>query len=355
MNNRYAIIMAGGIGSRFWPLSRKDKPKQFLDILGQGESLIQQTFRRIKSVCNQENIIIVTNFEYKNLVIDQLGVRPERVLVEPFRRNTAPCIAYGTYTIMNENPEAAVIVTPADHIILNEEEFSETINIGFRFAFENEALITLGIIPDKPETGYGYIQAKRSSVTFHETGKFMKVKSFIEKPDIDLAKKLMDSGDFYWNSGIFIWSVESIVKALDKFLPDISHSFSEGKSFLGTDKEHEFINKVYCSIRNISIDFGVLEKADNIYVLSTDMGWSDLGTWSSLYSHITHDVNSNAIVLGKAHTYDSNRNLISIKPGKTAILEGLNDFIIVDTDNALLVIRKEKEQSIKMYLEDIKN
>ncbi|MGB8492265.1 MAG: mannose-1-phosphate guanylyltransferase [Bacteroidales bacterium] len=356
MNNRYAIIMAGGIGSRFWPLSRSDKPKQFLDILGNGETLIQQTFRRIKAVCQEDHIIIVTNTEHKNIVIDQLGVRPERVLAEPNRRNTAPCIAYGTSLILNEDPDAVIVVTPADHLILKEEEFRKIINEGFDFAQQNEVLITLGIKPDKPETGYGYIQADETTpVTVNTTGKLMKVIKFTEKPDTDLAKKFIDSGDFYWNSGIFIWSAKAIMKALDRFLPDISSVFSEGKSLLGTTREDEFISGIYNSIRSVSIDFGVLEKADNVYVLSANMGWSDLGTWSSLYSHTTNDKNANAIVLGKAYSYDSKGNIISIKPGKVAILQGLNEYIIVDTDDALLIIRKDEEQKIKEYLEDIKN
>jgi mannose-1-phosphate guanylyltransferase len=348
------MIMAGGIGSRFWPVSRSNKPKQFLDIIGSGETLIQQTFRRVKSVCPEENIIVITNADHKDLVINQLGITPERVLSEPLRRNTAPCIAYGTYLIMKENPDAVIVVTPADHLIEKEEEFRKTINAGYDFARSNDALITLGIKPNRTETGYGYIQAdKKNHVKRFD--KLHKVKAFTEKPDLNQAKTFVKSGDFYWNSGIFIWSAKSIVKAMEKFLPDICSAFSEGKSMLGTTNEDNFIIKTYNTIKSISIDYGVLEKADNVYVICTEMGWSDLGTWSSLYVHTPFDNNGNAIVSGKAFSHDSKGNVISITPGKVALLQGLNDYIVVDTEDALLIIRKEEEQKIKWYLEEIKN
>jgi mannose-1-phosphate guanylyltransferase len=346
--------MAGGIGSRFWPLSCIRKPKQFLDILGNGETLIQQTFRRFKSVCPEENIFVVTNAAHKDLVTGQLEIRPERVLSEPLRRNTAPCIAYGTFIIMEENPNAVIAVTPADHLIENQEEFRTIINTGFDFAQTNDALITLGIKPDKPETGYGYIQADKRN---HVKGYYnlLKVKAFTEKPEINVAKTFVESGDFYWNSGIFLWSANSILRALGKFLPDIYSAFSVGKSILGTTHEDSFINQTYSVIRSISIDYGVMEKADNVYVLCSEMGWSDLGTWRSLYAHTPFDDKENAISRGKAFTYNCKGNMISITPGKVAILQGLNDYIVVDTDDALLIIRKEEEQKIKWYLEEIKN
>ena len=354
MNNRYAIIMAGGVGSRFWPLSRSKKPKQFLDILGNNETLLQQTFRRIKTVCNEENIFVVTNADHKNLVIKQLGIKLKRVLTEPLRRNTAPCIAFGTFAILKENPEALIIVTPADHIIENEEEFRKTVNTGFEFASTNDSLITLGIKPNKPETGYGYIQVdKTNSVKGYD--KLLKVKAFIEKPDLNLAKEFVKSGDYYWNSGIFIWSAKSIVTAMQKYLPDICSAFSKAKALFGTTSLNSYIKKTYSVIRSISIDYGVLEQAGNVYVLCASMGWSDLGTWSSLSVHTTLDENENAIVRGKAFSYDSTGNVISITPGKTALLQGLKDYIVVDTEYALLIIRKEEEQKIKLYLEDIKN
>ena len=346
--------MAGGIGSRFWPLSLSKKPKQFLDILGTGETLLQQTFRRFKFVCPEENILVVTNADHKDLVIEQLGIKPDRVLSEPLRKNTAPCIAYGTFIIRNENPDAVISVTPADHIITNEDEFRKTINLGFDYAQENDVLITLGIKPDKPETGYGYIQSSKNDST-KGFNKLLKVKAFTEKPDLETAKSFLKSGNFYWNSGIFIWSSKSITKALETFLPDIFIAFSKGESIPGTINDIDFINRTYIKIRSISIDYGVLEKAGNVYVLGADMGWSDLGTWCSLYDHTHADLNENAIVRGKAFTHESNGNIISITPGKVALLQGLNDFIVVDTDEALLIIRKEEEQKIKQYLEEIKN
>jgi mannose-1-phosphate guanylyltransferase len=354
MNNRYVIIMAGGVGSRFWPLSRTKKPKQFLDILGTGETLIQQTFRRFKAVCPEENILVVTNSDHRDLVMEQLGIKPERILSEPLRRNTAPCIAYGTFIIRDENPDAVIAVTPADHIITNEDEFRKVINAGFKFAEGNDVLITLGIKPDKPETGYGYIQ-KDPEKSVDGIANLNKVKAFTEKPDLETAKSFLKSDDYYWNSGIFIWSSKSIIWALEAFLPDISAAFNGTGSAPGNISDIDFINKTYSAIRSISIDYGVLEKAGNVYVLGADMGWSDLGTWGSLCDHSPSDFNGNSTVRGKAFVHESNGNLISITPGKVVLIEGLKDFIVVDTEDALLIIRKEEEQKIKQYLEEIKD
>ncbi len=354
MKNRYVIIMAGGVGSRFWPLSRSKKPKQFLDILGTGETLIQQTFRRFKAVCPEENILVVTNFDHRDLVMEQLGIKPERILSEPLRKNTAPCIAYGTFIIKNENPDAVIAVTPADHIITNEDEFRKVINAGFKFAGENDVLITLGIKPDKPETGYGYIQ-KDTERSVDGISNMSKVKAFTEKPDLETAKSFLKSGDYYWNSGIFIWSSESIMRALEAFLPDICLAFSGKGTVTGNINDTDFINKLYSTIRSISIDYGVLEKAVNVYVLGADMGWSDLGTWGSLCDHTASDLNGNSTVRGKAFVRESNGNLISITPGKVVLIEGLKDYIVVDTEDALLIIRKEEEQKIKQYLEEMKS
>ncbi len=353
MDNRYVIIMAGGVGSRFWPLSRKEKPKQFLDILGTGETLIQQTYRRFKATCPEENIFVVTSAEHKDLAVEQLGIDPSHVLGEPFRRNTAPCLAYGTFRILRENPDAVIAVTPSDHLIVKEEKFCEEIQKAFKFATGNDALITLGIKPDRPETGYGYIQADQKKAV-QEYENLLKVKTFTEKPDIDLAKVFLESGDFYWNSGIFIWNIRTILSAFEKYLPDTFSAFEEGKDYFGTEQEKNFIGKTYTECRSISIDYGIMEKADNVYVMCTDIGWSDLGTWSSLYEHTPVDNKGNAVVTGNVFSYENKGNIINISEGKVAVLQGLKDYIIVDSDDVLLVVKKEEEQNIKQYLEDVR-
>jgi mannose-1-phosphate guanylyltransferase len=353
MDNRYVIIMAGGVGSRFWPLSRREKPKQFLDILGTGETLLQQTFRRFKATCTEKNIFVVTSAEHKEIVIEQLGIDPSRVLGEPFRRNTAPCLAYGTFRILKENPDAVIAVTPADHLIIKEDKFCEVLNRCFEFAERNDGLITLGIKPDRPETGYGYIQAdQKKPVNGYEN--LLRVKTFTEKPDIDLAKVFLESGDFFWNSGIFIWNIRSILAAFEKHLPDTHAIFNEGRNIFGTLQEQSFIGTVYTECRSISIDYGIMEKADNVYVMCTDIGWSDLGTWSSLYEHSEIDKRGNAHVRGDVFAYNTKGNIYNIAPGKVAVLQGLKDYIIVDSDDVLLIVKKEEEQNIKQYLEDVK-
>lgn len=353
MDNRYVIIMAGGIGSRFWPLSRNKMPKQFLDIIGTGETLIQQTFRRFKSVCPENNIYVVTSQDHKELVVKQLGIDPSNVLAEPFRRNTAPCLAYGTFRILNENPDAVIAVTPADHLIVKEDKFGQVMKECMDFASENDALLTLGIKPNRPETGYGYIQADRKKpVKGYDN--LLKVKTFTEKPNLDLAKVFIQSGDFYWNSGIFVWKTTSILAAFEKYLPDMFSAFDEGKKLLGTKQEKNFIRSTYTECRSISIDYGIMEKADNVYVRFTDIGWSDLGTWSSLYEHSEADKKGNAILSGNVFSYDNKGNIINIKSGKIAVIEGLKDYIVVDSDDVLLIVRKEEEQNIKNYLEDVK-
>jgi len=346
-------MMAGGVGSRFWPLSRLVKPKQFLDILGKGETLIQETFRRFKETCPEKNIFVVTNSDHKDLVIEQLGIDPSRVLCEPFRRNTAPCLAYGTFRILQENPDAVIVVTPADHHIVKEDKFREVVRTCFDFAEGNDALITLGIKPDRPETGYGYIQAdERKPIKGSEN--LLKVKTFTEKPNTDLAKVFMESGDFYWNSGIFIWNIKSILSAFEKHLPDIYNAFDEAKKYFGTEQEKRFIRKTYTECKSISIDYGIMEKADNVYVMCTDIGWSDLGTWSSLCEHSIVDKKGNSLVRGDVFSYDNEGNIINISDGKVAVLQGLKDYIIVDSDDVLLIVKKEEEQNIKHYLDDVK-
>ncbi len=353
MDNRYVIIMAGGVGSRFWPLSRREKPKQFLDILGVGETLIQQTFRRFKSVCPPENIFVVTSDEHKEMVMEQLGIPASNVLAEPFRRNTAPCLAYGTFRILKENPDAVIAVTPADHLILKEEKFMEIIQESLDFVGDQNALLTLGIKPDRPETGYGYIQADRKK-TVKGYDNLLKVKTFTEKPDIDLARVFIQSGDFYWNSGIFIWNIKAILEAFEKYLPDMFSAFDEGRKLFGTRQEKSFISQTYTECRSISIDYGIMEKAENVYVMCTNIGWSDLGTWSSLYEHSALDKKGNSIVSGNVFSYDNRGNIFNITPEKVAVIQGLKDYIVVDSDDVLLIVKKEEEQNIKNYLEDVK-
>jgi mannose-1-phosphate guanylyltransferase len=354
MDNRYVIIMAGGVGSRFWPLSRREKPKQFLDILGRGETLLQQTYRRFSSICNKQNIFVVTSADHKEIVTEQLDINPDNVLGEPFRRNTAPCLAYGTFRILGENPDAVIAVTPADHFIIKEEKFCEVVKQGLDFTKTNNALLTLGIKPDRPETGYGYIQADRKKPVDGIEG-LMKVKTFTEKPDLELAKVFIQSGDFYWNSGIFIWNIQSIMKAFEKHLPDMFSAFEEGKEFYGTSSESKFISKTYAECRSISIDYGIMEKADNVYVMCTDIGWSDLGTWSSLQENSKVDKKGNSKVTGEVFNYDCKRSIFNISSDKIAVVQGLEDYIVVDSSDVLLIVKKEEEQNIKNYLEDVIN
>ncbi len=353
MDNRYVIIMAGGVGSRFWPLSRRKKPKQFLDILGTGETLIQQTFRRFKSICPAENIFIVTSEEHKNLVTEQLEIPSSNVLAEPFRRNTAPCLAYGTFRILKENPEAVIVVTPADHLILKEDKFCEVIQESLDFVKDQNVLLTLGIKPSRPETGYGYIQADRKKPV-RGYDNLLKVKTFTEKPDINLARVFIQSGDFYWNSGIFIWNIQSILAAFEKYLPDMFSAFDEGRKLFGTRLEKSFITRTYTECRSISIDYGIMEKADNVYVMCTNIGWSDLGTWSSLYEHSVLDKKGNSIINGNIFSYDNRGNIFNISSGKVAVIQGLKDYVVVESDDVLLIVKKEEEQNIKNYLEDVK-
>mgnify|MGYP001163299560 FL=1 len=350
--NRYLLIMAGGVGSRFWPLSRKDKAKQFLDILGTGETLIQMTYRRFSKICPAENIYVVTNEESSETVVSQLGISVDHVLAEPLRRNTAPCIAYGIFRIMAEDPDAVIAVTPADHLIQKEDEFRKVMDEAFRFAAGDDVLLTLGIRPDRPETGYGYIQANLDQPV-EGYASLHKVKAFTEKPELAMAKLFLESGDFYWNSGIFIWKASAILEAFDRHLPDIYHSFYEGRELFNTSSEKKFIKRAYAQCSSISVDYGIMEKADNVYVICTDLGWSDLGTWGSLYLHTEHDRNDNAILNSKALTYNSEGNIISLPQGKIAVVQGLDDYIIIDSGDVLLIVSREQEQNLRRYLEDV--
>lgn len=353
MTNNYCVIMAGGIGSRFWPMSRNNHPKQFLDILGTGKTLIQQTFERFVKICPPENIYIVTSEAYVDLVKKQLPhLNEEQILAEPNRKNTAPCVAYASYKIRNKNPEANIIVAPSDHIITDETSFINTALKGLVFASEKDCLITLGIKPHRPDTGYGYIQFIPGAAS--ETGQCLKVKTFTEKPDHDLAVQFIKSGEFLWNAGIFIWNVNSIIKAIEMYLPDLSQLFEEASASFDTDDEKQAIQNAYSLCTNISIDFGVMEKAKNVFVINSDFGWSDLGTYGSLYEHIRHDLNQNAVVGKHVMLYDSKNCIVNMPKNKLVVLQGLNDYIVVESDNVLLICKKSDEQQIRQFVNDAK-
>ncbi|MDD4646192.1 MAG: mannose-1-phosphate guanylyltransferase [Bacteroidales bacterium] len=354
-NNRFCIIMAGGIGSRFWPYSRTKKPKQFLDILGTGQTLLQRAIERYRKICPIENIFIVSNEEYGSLILEQIpDIKPDQVLLEPLRRNTAPCIAYANQRIAMINPDAVVIVAPSDHLIADEEEFSRVVREGIDFVKSRDALLTLGIMPSRPETGYGYIQVSGQH-NINDIKGLGHVKTFTEKPNLDLAKIFVESGDFFWNSGIFIWTLDSITRAFEKYLPDIQSLFSDGAELYGTAEEAPFISHVYEACNKISIDYGIMEKADNVFVLCSDFGWSDLGTWGSLYDHLPHDESENGLGSGQAITFGSNRNVIHTSKNKLTVVQGLDDYIIVDTDDVLMICRKQDEQQIRQIVDEVKS
>lgn len=354
-NKNYCVIMAGGVGSRFWPLSRTSYPKQFIDILGVGKSLLQQTFDRFNKLIPAENIFIVSNADYSNLIREQIPDIPvENILLEPFRRNTAPCIAYAAYRILKKDPEARMVVAPSDHLILKEDVFLDVVNQSLGFVSVHETLLTIGIQPSRPETGYGYIQADNNSILKNEGVVFNKVKTFTEKPDVKLAKVFLESGEFFWNSGIFFWSVKSILNSFRKFLPEINDAFSGGIDFYGTEKEDDFIQATYSSCRNISIDYGVMEKADNVYVFTADFGWSDLGTWGSLYEHKDKDQKGNAVIGENVFRFDTSNSIINSTNQRVVVVQGMQDFIIVDSEDVLLICKKDQEQRIKSFVQDVK-
>ena len=353
--NNYCVIMAGGVGSRFWPLSRTEKPKQFLDVLGLGKTLIQLTFERFQSIIPKENILIVTNEEYKDLVNEQLpGLKQEQILYEPLRRNTAPCIAYANFKIKTSNPDARIVVAPSDHLIMKEKEFLDVIQKGLDFVSNNNALLTLGIRPSRPETGYGYIQVNGAGEPIIVNQSLRKVKTFTEKPDYDLAKVFYESGDFYWNSGIFIWSLNAVMDAFDNLLPEVNNIFVEGIGKYNTPDEAGFINQVYTNCKSISIDYGVMEKADNVHVLCSDFGWSDLGTWGSLHEKLNKDSDENTIAGDNVLSYDLKNCLVNVPKDKLVVLQGLEDMLVVESDDILLVCKKEDEQRIKQFVNDVK-
>ena len=351
--NNYAVIMAGGIGSRFWPMSKASLPKQFLDILGTGETLIQQTFRRLKKICPAENILIVTNKDYKILCKEQLpDVVEKNILCEPSMRNTAPCVAYAAFKIQSENSNANMIIAASDHIITKEDEFVRVVMDCLNLSANNDILLTIGIKASRPDTGYGYIQFIEEGLVGHKHVK--KVKTFTEKPNQELALNFLDSGDFLWNSGMFVWSAKSIALAYRRHLNDIYTVFEEGKLIYNTEKEEEYIDRVFPGCKNISIDYGIMEKSDKVYVYPASFGWSDLGTWGSLYTHLDLDENKNAVLGNKVILYDSSDNIVNVPKEKQVVLQGLNGYIIVESKGTLLVCKKEDEQQIKQFVADVK-
>lgn len=348
--NHYVVIMAGGIGSRFWPMSRTPHPKQFLDILGTGKSLLQQTWERSKKIVPVENILVVTNAQYRGLVKEQLnGIKPSQILLEPARRNTASCIAYAAFRIKAKNPDACMVVAPSDHLILKEKEYSDLILKALHQVEQEDALITLGITPTRPDTGYGYIQFENCGLDG-----ICKVKTFTEKPDLEMAKELVASGEFLWNAGIFIWSVKSILTAFEQLMPDTYQLFHEGEDLFGTRQEKKFIDVAYTQCTNISIDYGVMEKAKNVYTLAADIGWSDLGTWGSLYSFSEKDENGHVIQGKNVLTYQSKNCIVNVPKNKLVVLEGMEDMIVVENDDILLICKQEDEQQIKRIVNDVK-
>lgn len=364
--NNYCVIMAGGVGSRFWPFSRNHKPKQFLDFFGTGRSLLQMTIDRFRPIVPIENILIVTNVLYRDQVLEQIpDLKAEQVLCEPARRNTAPCIAYAAARIKameamrqkGERRKARIVVAPSDHLILQEDTFRQTIQQGFDFIDKNDALLTLGMKPTRPETGYGYIQmgenARKASCSLEAKGKgICKVKAFTEKPNLELAKVFLESGDFLWNSGIFIWSLDSILNAFHAYLPEMANKFAEGENVMGTPEEDAFIQTMFPTCPNISIDYGVMEKAQNVYVIPSDFGWSDLGTWGSLYELSDKDENENVTLHSDATYYDSHGNIVTLPKGHLAVVQGLEDCIVAESDGVLLICKRDAEQQIRQFFMD---
>ena len=349
--NHYVAIMAGGIGSRFWPMSRTSYPKQFLDILGTGRTLIQSTFDRFAKFIPKENIFIVTSEEYRHIVSSQLPkASPSNILCEPSRKNTAPCIAYIAYKLNLVNPKGALICAPADHLILDETAFNKVCLEALGFVSSHRALLTLGIKPSHPNTGYGYIQYDLQPVGDN----VYQVKTFTEKPNLELAKTFIQSGDFLWNAGIFVWQVRNIVSAFQKHLPEMAEVFEAETASFNTEGEKAAIERIYPQCTNISIDYGIMEKADNVYIIPSSFGWSDLGTWNSAYENMERDYLGNAVAGNQVMVIDATRCMVHVPNDKLVVLQGLDECIVVDTKDVLLVCKREKEQEIKEYVAEIK-
>ncbi len=349
--NHYVAIMAGGIGSRFWPQSRIGRPKQFLDILNTGKTLIQWTFERYSRFIPTENIYVVTSAEYADLVAEQLPNIPvQNIVAEPSRKNTAPCIAYVSFKLKQKDPDATLIIAPSDHMIIDVEEFIKISNEALAFAEEKKAFVTLGIKPTYPNTGYGYIQHETEEAATN----VYKVKTFTEKPDLELAKTFFESGDFLWNGGIFIWRVQDILDAFERYQPEMYEVFAVEADHFNTSSEKDAVERIYSLCTNISIDYAIMEHAYNVYVIPSSFGWSDLGTWNSAYDNLEKDYLGNAVSANNVIVIDAVKCMVAAPHEKLVVLQGLNDFIVVDTPDVLLICEKNKEQAIKEYVAEVK-
>lgn len=348
--NYYGVIMAGGVGSRFWPMSTKENPKQFHDMLGKGRTLIQKTLDRLSLSIPEENIMISTNTNYSDLVLTQLNnITKNQLILEPCMRNTAPCILYAALKIHSQNPDGVMIIAPSDHWIEDERTFTSSIEKAFEFSAANDVLMTLGISPDSPNTGYGYIQFDEYNADIK------KVKKFTEKPNLETAQKFVDSGEYLWNAGIFIWSVKSILASFKKQLPEMYSLLKKGEDLFNTENEATFIESNYSKAENISIDFGIMEKATNVYTIPVEFGWNDLGTWGSLYQKLSKDENKNASLGAQTIYRDASNNMIRTQDGKRVVIQGLNDYIVIEKEDVLLICPKSKEQDIKEITSQVKS
>lgn len=352
MKDNYAVIMAGGIGSRFWPMSTPQHPKQFLDVLGIGRTLIQMTFDRLNALVPAENIYVVTNANYANLVKAQLPkLSDNQILTEPMRKNTAPCVAYAAAKIKSINPNACMIVSPADHLIMKEGRFQEIINTAIRTSIEDDSLVTLGIQPTRPDTGYGYIEFNKEEKP--EAGGVVAVEQFREKPDLATAKEFVASGNFYWNSGIFVWKVDTVLGALKDFEPELYQLFAGDLSFYNTSGEQNRINQCFKDCKDISVDFAIMEHAKNVKVVLADFDWSDLGTWGSLKTHLACDEAKNSVIGQHVHMFHSSNCQVNVPSGKLVVIDGLQDYIVVESDDMLMILKGENEQELKNYLKQV--
>jgi mannose-1-phosphate guanylyltransferase len=351
-NNNYGLIMAGGVGSRFWPMSTPQKPKQFLDVLGIGKSLLRLTFERLQKTVPSNQIYILTNTSYLNLVLEQLPeLTEENVLCEPMRKNTAPCIAFASSKIYKNNPDATLIITPSDHLILNESRFNEIISTAIDVANNKKHLVTLGIAPTRPDTGYGYIEFDKNAKV--EKGEATDVIQFREKPNLETAKGFLEAGNFYWNAGIFVWRADVILASMELFQPALHQLFAGNLSKYGTSEEVDFVYNAFNRCEDISIDFAVMEHAKNVSVVLSDFDWSDLGTWGSLTDHLKKDENTNSIIGNNVFTFNSENCLVNVPKNKLVLLDGLKDYIVVESDDMLMVLKSSNEQELKNYLKKI--